>query len=145
MATNQRPVFALIPKTPVVNIDTANTSNAAVATPTDSGSFRELYSCAVAEGAKCTTIAMQFVGTGTPSAAILNIWLTDSSGANARVIFMQVSPLQSGAISNTLPGQYIEIPFLDFQIQNGQKIFVSLTTLAANTTLNVRASIGEFA
>jgi hypothetical protein len=144
MATNQRPVFALIPKTPVVNIDTANTSNAAVATPTDSGSFRELYSCAVAEGAKCTLIGLQFVGTGTPSAAILNIWLTDSSGANARVIRMQVIAAGS-AISTTVPGQFLEIAFPDFQIQNGQKIFVSLTTLAANTTLNVRASIGEFA
>jgi hypothetical protein len=144
MATNQRPVFALIPKTPVVNIDTANTSNAAVATPTDSGSFRELYSCAVAEGAKCTTIAMQFVGTGTPSAAILNIWLTDSSGADARVIRMQTI-VSGSAITSTVPGQFLEIIFPDFQIQNGQKIFVSLTTLAANTTLNVRASIGEFA
>jgi hypothetical protein len=144
MATNQRPVFALIPKTPVVNIDTANTSNAAVATPTNSGSFRELYSCAVPEGAKCTLIGFQFIGTGTPSAAILNIWLTDSSGANARVIRMQTIVL-GAAITTTVPGQFLEIAFFDFQIQNGQKLFVSLTTLAANTTLNVRASIGEFA
>ena len=51
----------------------------------------------------------------------------------------------AGAISTTLAGSYVEISFLDLQIQNGQKIFISLTTLAANTTLNVRASVGEFA
>jgi hypothetical protein len=50
-----------------------------------------------------------------------------------------------GTISTTVPGSFISTTFLDFQVQNGQKIFVSLTTLAANTTLNVYASIGEFA
>lgn len=145
MPANQRPVFALLPKTPVVNIDTANTSTAAVASPSSSGNFRELYACAITEGAKLTTIAYQFIGTGTPSAGIFYIWLTDNTGANARVIRSYQFAAAAGAISTTLAGSYVEISFLDLQIQNGQKVFVSVTTLAVNTTLNVRASVGEFA
>lgn len=145
MPANQKPVFALTPKTPVVNLDTANTSTAAVASPSSSGSFRELYACSIAEGAKCTLIAYQFVGTGTPSAGILYIWLTDSSGANARIIRSFAFSALSGAISTILPGGYNEISFTDLQLQNGQKLFVSATTMAANTSLNVRASIGELA
>lgn len=144
MATNQRPVFALDPVTKVVNISGANTATAAVVSPADGTDFRELYSCAVTEGAKCTLIAYQFIGTGTPSAGIFYIWLTDTSGANARII-RSVLFSGSSAISTTVPGPYAEITFTDLQIQNGQKIFVSVTTLAANTTLNVRCSIGEFA
>jgi hypothetical protein len=144
MPANQRPVFALLPKTPVVNLSTANTTNAVVASPTDAADFRELYTCAIPEGAKVTNISIQYIGTGTPSAALFNIWLTNSSGANARVIRMITVPA-GGTISTTVPGSFISTTFLDFQVQNGQKIFVSLTTLAANTTLNVYASIGEFA
>jgi hypothetical protein len=144
MPANQKPVFALTPKTPVVNLDTANTSTAAVASPSSSGSLRELYACAVPEGAKVSLIAYQFIGTGTPSAGIVYIWLTDSSGANARII-RNVAFGSGSAISTTIPGGSNEITFTDFQLQNGQKIFVSVTTLAANTTLNVRASVGEFA
>lgn len=145
MPANQRPVFALVPKTPVVNLSTANTSNAVVASPSDAADFRLLYDCTVAEGSKITLIALQFIGTGTPAAGILNIWLTNSSGANARVIRMYAFAAASGAISTTVIGPYAEIAFQDLQIQNGQKLFVSVTTLAANTTLNVRASIGDFA
>jgi hypothetical protein len=144
MATNQRPVFAYNPKTPVVNISAANTSNAEVASPSDSTSFRELYVSPVTAGSKVTSIAFQFVGTGTVSAGIANIWLTNNAGANARVVRMVTIPLAAGAISNTVPGYYVEVAFQDFQLEDGQKIFVSVTTLAANTTLNVRASIGDF-
>jgi hypothetical protein len=144
MATNQRPVFACRPITPIVNLDTANTSNAVVASPADSGSFRELYECTTPEGAKITLIDFQFIGTGTSSAGILNIWVTNSSGANARVRKTFQFGLAPAAISTTYAGVNAEIPFLDFQVQNGQKVFVSVTTLAANTTLNVAASIGEF-
>jgi hypothetical protein len=144
MATNQRPVFACRPITPIVNLDTANTSNAVVASPADSGSFRELYECTTPEGAKITLIDFQFIGTGTSSAGILNIWITDNAGANAMVRKTFQFGLASGAISTTLAGVNAEIPFLDFQVQDGQKIFVSVTTLAANTTLNVAASVGEF-
>jgi hypothetical protein len=145
MAANQRPVFGLIPKTPVVNLSTANTATAAVASPSDAADFRQLYACAVNEGAKLTLVAYQFIGTGTPAAGILYIWLTDDTGANARIIRSYQFAVASGAITTVLAGAYVEISFLDLQIQDGQKVFVSLTTMAANTTLNVRASIGEFA
>jgi hypothetical protein len=144
MAANQRPVFALKPVTPTVNISTANTSNAVVASPSDAADFRQLYDCTCVDGAKITTIAVQFIGTGTSGTGIVNLWVTDTSGADARVRRMITIPAASGAISATLAGQYIETIFLDFQIAFGQKIFVSLTALAANTTLNVAASIGEF-
>lgn len=145
MAANTKPIFALDPVTKVVNLSGANTATAAVTSPADGTDFRELYSCAITEGAKCTLIAYQFIGTGTPSAGIFYIWLTDTAGANARIIRSVAFTALSGAISTTLPGQYAEITFADFQVMNGQKIFVSVTTLAANTTLNVRSSIGEFA
>lgn len=145
MATNQRPVFAFSPVSPVVNLSTANTSNAVVASPADAADFRLLYTCSIPEGAKCTLVAFQFVGTGTPAAGVFNIWATDSIGNNARVIRTYSFPVSAGAISTTVAGLYVEIPFQDLQLQNGQKLFVSVTTLASNTTLNVRASIGEFA
>jgi len=145
MAANQRPVFALKPVTPTANLSGANTATAAVASPADGTDFRLLYTCGVTEGAKLTLLAYQFIGTGTPSAGIFYIWITDTAGANARIIRSSAFLALSGAISTTLPGQYAELTFSDLQIQNGQKIFVSVTTLAANTTLNVRASLGEFA
>ena len=144
MATNQRPVFAYNPKSPVVNLSAANTSNAEVASPSDSTSFRLLYTCPVAAGSKVTTISLQYVGTGTVSAAVFNIWLTDAAGANARVVRSIAIPLAAGAISTTSPGYFLSIPLLDSQLQQGQRIYVSVTTLAANTTLNVSASIGDF-
>jgi len=145
MAANQRPVFALTPKTPTANISVANTATAAVASPADATDFRQVYQCSTIEGSKITLIAYQFIGTGTPSAGIFNIWLTDTSNANARVIRSVAVSVAAGAITTTLPGPYAELTFSDFQLQNGQRIYVSLTTLAANTTLNVRASIGDFA
>lgn len=146
MPANQRPVFALVPKTPVVNIDTANTSYANVASPSDSGSFRQLYQCSIADGAKCTLISYQFIattGTPTPSAGVFNIWLTDTSNANARLV-RSIAFAAGSAMSTTVPGPYNEIVINDLQLQNGQRLYVSVTTLAANSTLNVRASIGEF-
>lgn len=145
MPANFRPVFALSPKTPFANLSAANTATAAVASPSDSTSFRNLYTCAVTEGAKLTLITYQFIGTGTPSAGIFYVWLTDTSNANATIIRSVLFSAGSGAISTTLPGPYAEITFSDLQLQNGQRIYVSVTTLAVNTTLNVRASIGEFA
>jgi hypothetical protein len=145
MAANQRPVFALTPKTPTANLSVANTANAVVASPTDGTDFRQVYQCSTVEGSKITLIAYQFIGTGTPSAAIFNIWLTDTSNANARVIRSVAVAVAAGAISTVLPGPYAELTFSDFQLENGQRIYVSLTTMAANTTLNVRASIGDFA
>lgn len=145
MPANFKPVFALTPKSPVVNLSAANTSNAVVASPSDSTSFRELYACATAEGSKITLIAYQFIGTGTPSAGIFNIWLSSTSNTNAQVIRSVAFSAASGAISTTLAGPYAELAFTDFQIQNGQRLYVSVTTLAANTTLNIRASIGDFA
>ena len=144
MAANQRPVFSLLPINPIVNLSVANTSNAVVASPADGTDFRLLYACAKTDGAKVGTIGFQWIGTGTPAAGILNIWLTDTSGNNARVRRMYAFPISAGAISTTVQGNYIEISFLDFQVSNGQEIFVSVTTVAANTTLNVFASIGEF-
>jgi hypothetical protein len=144
MATNQRPVFALIPVSPIVNLSVANTSNAVVASPADATDFRELYACSIPEGAKITNISIQYIGTGTPAAGLLNIWLTNSSGANARVIRM-LTIVAGVAITTTAAGTFLSTTFLDFQVQNGQKVFVSVTTLAANTTANVYASVGEFA
>tara|TARA_R110000868_G_scaffold410696_1_gene699942 strand:+ start:139 stop:576 length:438 start_codon:yes stop_codon:yes gene_type:complete len=144
MAANQRPVFSLLPINPIVNLSVANTSNAVVASPADATDFRLLYTCAKTDGAKVGTIGYQWIGTGTPAAGILNIWITDTSGANARVRRMYAFAIAAGAISTTVQGSYVELSFLDFQVSNGQKIFVSVTTVAANTTLNVFASIGEF-
>jgi hypothetical protein len=142
--SNQRPVFSLIPVNPIVNLSVANTANAVVASPADDTDFRLLYACAKTAGAKVGTIGFQWIGTGTPAAGILNIWLTDTSGNDARVRRMYAFPISAGAISTTVQGNYIEISFIDFQVSNGQEIFVSVTTMAANTTLNVFASIGEF-
>ena len=142
--SNFSPVFSLIPVNPIVNLSVANTSNAVVASPADGTDFRLLYTCAKTAGAKVGTIGFQWIGTGTPAAGILNIWLTDTSGNDARVRRMYAFPISAGAISTTVQGNYIEISFLDFQVSNGQEIYVSVTTMAANTTLNVFASIGEF-
>lgn len=142
--SNQRPVFSLIPVNPIVNLSVANTANAVVASPADGTDFRLLYACAKTAGAKVGTIGFQWIGTGTPAAGILNIWLTDTSGNDAMVRRMYAFPISAGAISTTVQGNYIEISFLDFQVSNGQEIYVSVTTMAANTTLNVFASIGEF-
>jgi hypothetical protein len=142
--SNQRPVFSLIPVNPIVNLSVANTANAVVASPADDTDFRLLYACGKTAGAKVGTIGFQWIGTGTPSAGILNIWITDTSGNDARVRRMYAFPISAGAISTTVQGNYIEISFLDFQVSNNQEIYVSVTTMAANTTLNVFASIGEF-
>jgi hypothetical protein len=144
MAVNNKPIFGGIVESGVVNISTANTSTAQVNSPADAADFRLLFT-AGANGGFIDEIQLQWIGTGTPSAGIFNIWITDTSNANARIYKMNTTTANTGAISTTVIGGQFVYTFTNFNVKAGQRVYVSQTVIAANTTLNVTLFGGQFA
>ena len=144
MAINNKPIFGGSADSATVNISTANTSTAAVASPADAADFRLLFT-AGGDGAFIDEIQLQWIGTGTPAAGIFNVWVTDTSNANARIYRMNATTANSGAISATVIGGQFNYQFANFNLKAGQRVYVSQTVLAANTTLNVTVFGGQYA
>lgn len=142
MAVEHRAIFGGKPISPIVNLSVAKSSNAVEAAPVDATDFRLLFT-AGAEGGFIDAIDYQFVGTGTPGAAILNIWVTDNAGANARVM-RSITVAAGSAMTTSVPGPFIQTAFNFANLEPGCKVFCSITALAANTTLNVIAWAGQY-
>lgn len=138
MAQNNRPVFANIINNGYATVSVANTSGSTVTNPVDSTNFRELI-VAPAGGTYVSRIDYLVTATsGTPAsaAARFNLWITDTSGLNARILqSIQLSVV--AAINNTIPGAGNTAFFEQLVLQEGQKLYASVTVLTANTELNV--------
>jgi hypothetical protein len=133
MAQNTKPVFALLPETTRAVITTATTDKSGATTT----NLVELVAAAT-DGTKITQIRYKYVGTST--AGIFMVFITDTSGANLRLIDEHLyTAITSSTTVATAGGTLI---YSDLQLKSGQKIFVGSTT--ANTNIHVIASKGDF-
>lgn len=142
MAVNNSPVYAGIASSKTVNVSVARTTDTEIGAPADATDLRLLFTAGTNGGAYYRLL-WNVVGTGTPAAAVINLWETDETGANARVVqsFYNTAGL---AISTTQTGTTGYADFKSAELQAGQKVFVSITVLAANTTLNVTLRSAQF-
>lgn len=133
MAANYLPVYAIKPETRLATI-TGTTTDKSGATATN---IVDLVTAAT-DGTKITRIKFKHVGNS--SAGIFLVWVTDTSGANPRLLYEQTfSAITSSTTVTTAEG---EIIFNDLQLKSGQKIQVGATVVTSN--IHVTASIGDF-
>lgn len=142
MAQNSKPLFGSTPLTTIANVSVAKTSLVEIASPADAPDLRLLYT-APTDGGFIDAIDYQAIGTGTPAASIMNIWITDTAGANAR-IWQMITVASGSAISTTVKGVSGSQGLNYMNLKAGQKIFASFTALASNITYNVTAFCGDY-
>jgi hypothetical protein len=133
MAANTKPVFALSPETRLATI-TATTTDKSGAT---TANIVDLVTAST-DGTKVTQIVYKHVGNS--SAGILLVWVTDTSGANPRLLAESTySAITSSTTVATAGGT---LTFNDLQLKSGQKIQVGATVTTTN--IHVTAQIGNF-
>ena len=152
MPVNNKPIFGGVPIVNVVTILEATTSNGGtngvIADP-DTFATHKLYKIfeAGANGGFIDCIDYQAIYTGTygtPGATLMNVWVTDSNGVNARVInTITVAPGTLMSATNRGVSQSTTLYFAN--LGPGQKAYVSFTLLASNISYTVTAYCGQFA
>jgi hypothetical protein len=120
----------------------ARTSVATIAAPVDATDLRLLFT-AGANGGFVDEIGYNIVGTGTQLAALVYIWRTDASGANAEVVDRFIVTVGT-AMTNTNPGQRdVKTPSFE-NMASGEKIFISISVLSASCECAVWVRGGQF-
>jgi hypothetical protein len=133
MPANTKPIFALSPETRLAAITGTTTDKSGATT----ANIVDLVT-ATTDGTKVTQIKYKHVGNST--AGIFLVWVTDTSGANPRLLAESTyAAITSSATVATAEGTLI---FNDLQLKSGQKIQVGATT--ATTNIHVTAQIGNF-
>ena len=125
------------------NLSTARTGVTTIASPS-AGADLVLLGTAGTYGGYISSIKYQFRGTGTQAAALIYIWRTDTSGANAEIVDVFTVTAAAAAMSNTNNGQYEERTYNDFNLQSGQKVYASVSVLTASCTVNIIPNGGQF-
>jgi hypothetical protein len=143
MTVQTKPLFAGSVNSPIKNISVALNNDALIASPADSTSLRLLFT-ATENGGYLEAVEYQGIGTGTCGLSVMQLWLTDNTGANAQVWRSIAVSAGSGAMSTTNPGVWNIISASGANIEIGCKIFVSFKVLATNVTYNVTAWAGQF-
>lgn len=139
---NNKPIFGGQPLVTIKNVSVAYTSLTGVTAPADATNFRMVFSAGT-NGGFVDAIDYQAVGTGTPGASIMNIWVTDTTGANALVNHMYTVAAGS-AISTTVAGASVSNTLYFMNLAAGQAVYATFTALAANISYNVTAYAGQF-
>jgi hypothetical protein len=133
MAQNTNPVFALKPETRLATITDTTTDKSGATT----ANIVTLLTAAT-DGTKVTRIKFKHVGNST--AGIGLVWVTDTAGANPRLISeSNYSAITSSTVVATAE---TEIIYNDLQLKTGQQIWVGATVVT--TDIHVTASIGDF-
>ena len=129
-------IEALFPYTPFVAQGriTGTTTDKSGAT---TANIIQLYT-AEAFGDKCSWIKFKHVGTSTTG--IFMIWITDTTGANPRILAEQ--EFTGVASSTTVATVEYTFSFDDLELDEGQEIWVASTTLGSN--IDVNAQIGKY-
>jgi hypothetical protein len=143
MAVNTIPLSSGKAYSKTVNVSTAKTDTSVVASPSDGSDFRELFEAGT-NGGHYDGILIQWIGTGTQALHVVDVWETDTSGANARVVSSHQLTAMSAAISTTNPGTREFIPFNFSNLQNGIKVFISSRVVSTNCTMNATLRGGQF-
>lgn len=129
-------IDALFPYTPFVAQGriTGTTTDKSGAT---TANIIQMYT-AEAYGDKCSWIKFKHVGTSTTG--IFLIWITDSAGANPRLLSEQA--FTGAASSATVATVEYTFTFDDLELLTGQEIWVACTTAGSN--IDVNAQIGKY-
>ena len=140
MAQNNRPVFANLVNNGYETISGATSSAGTIASPTSTTDFRELIESPVGSGgtyiSRIDYLVTATSGTPASAAARFNLWITDTSGLNARILQSIQLPVVA-AINTTIPGAGNTTFYEQLVLEEGQKLYGSVTVLTANTQLNV--------
>jgi hypothetical protein len=126
-------------------ITVARTGETDIASPADATDLRELFEADVNHGGY-DTIEYQVVTTsGSPTqvASKILIWETDNAGANARVV-RQIAVAAGSAISTSVAGQNGIITMNRADLQDGVKVFVTVTVVTTNCQWNFTIRAGQF-
>lgn len=125
-------------------ISVARTGETEIASPADGTDLRELFEAGVNSGGY-DTIEYQVVqsAAATQAASKILIWETDNAGANARVV-RQITVAAGSAMSTTVAGQNGIIQFNRADLQDGVKVFVSVTVVTTNCLWNFTIRAGQF-
>lgn len=133
MPANTNPIFALKPETRLAVITGTTTDKSGATT----ANIVDLVTAAT-DGTKVTQIKFKSVGNSTAGLGL--VWVTDTSGANPRLLGEGVySTVTSSA---TVATTEVTLFFRDLQLKSGQKIQVGATVVTTN--IHVTASIGDF-
>lgn len=123
MAANTSPLFALTPYSPYAEL-TATTTDKTGATTTN---MKTLVTAGT-NGTKVTQIGCKVAGTSV--AALLLIFITDTSGANPKLYDEIVI---SAITSSTTVATFRQInTYTDLELKSGQLVQVGVTALSAN-------------
>jgi hypothetical protein len=145
MAVNTLPLSFGKVETKTAAVTTAKTAETDIGSPADAADLRLLFTAGT-NGGGYDTIEYQVVSTsGTPTqlASKINIWETDSSGANARIV-RQVAVGVGSAISTTAIGQNGIIQMNRADLPSGTKVFTSVEVVTANCQWNFTLRGGQF-
>lgn len=132
-AANIDPLFPYTPFIAQARI-TNTTTDKSGATTTN---IKTLYT-AEAYGDKCSWI--KFKHTGTSTTGTFLIWITDTAGANPRLLAEQA--FTGAASSATVATVEYQFSFDDLELDEGQEIWVACTT--HGTDIDVNAQIGKY-
>lgn len=143
MAVNQIPLSAGKASTSTVNISVAKTDTSVVASPADATDFRLLFTAGTNHG-YYDGIQIQWIGSGTQAAHVIDIWETDSAGLNARIVESFEFAAMGGAISSVVAGtkSFLSFPFAN--LQAGVKVFISSRVVSGSCSLNATLRGGQF-
>ena len=147
MAVNNFPIFGGKPETNIANITSGNTSSLVVASPADATNFKLLFTAGT-NGGWIDQFTYKWISTaspasGTPNACVIYLWLTDSTGLNAR-IYHSYSVTAGSAMSATVAGKEESFVYNFANLAAGVKVFASVSQIAANTSLNAVVEGGQF-
>lgn len=127
----------------VKRITTARTSLATIASPSDAADLRLIFTAGTNHGF-LDEIGYNVVGTGTQLASLVYVWRTDSSGANAEVVYTFTVAAAGSAMSNTIKGQTERWYPLFENMAAGEKIFMSVSVISASCEFIVWGRGGQF-
>jgi hypothetical protein len=144
MAVNTLPLSFGQVYSKTAQISVARTGETVIASPADATDLRQLLEANV-NGSGYDTIEYQVVYStaATQAASKILIWETDDTGANAQVV-RQIAVAAGSAQSTTVAGQNGIIVFNRADLQDGVKVFVSVTVVTANCLWNFTIRAGHF-
>jgi len=142
MAVNKVPLSGGKADGVIGNISAARTGTSVIASPS-AGTDLILLFTAGTYGGFIDYIPWQFIGTSQQAAALIYLWKTDTSGANAQIFRVITVSAAAAAMSNTNKGPN-GIESINKNFAAGVKVYASLSVLTASGTLNVDCDGGQF-
>ena len=134
-----------VPSSLIKGVTAAKTDFAVIAAPADAADLALIFT-ADTNGGFLDAIDLQIATdntNATQTATVMNIWMTDTDGTNARVI-KSIDIAGQAATSTTKGGYWLQIVLNYNNIEAGRIIYVSFTVLVTHIVFNVTGWGGQF-